>query len=185
MKRIVFVAVLLLGIAGCALLGADTFIVGVEQSTKDSWQSLSSQFQSSTGITVSVQSLQQNSIAQQVVLQAFTRSGRLHFVMIADSWGSSLSRYFQDLANVASALSARGITGGSLPSCPGRRTRRARSTSLWHRRWDRRRHPPRRPQRRARSRWRRRTPRGNCQPRSTTRRLMELWRASLRPHSRR
>jgi PKD repeat protein len=110
MKRIVFVAVLLLGIAGCALLGADTFVVGVEQSTKDSWQSLASQFQSSTGITVSVQSLQQNSIAQQVVLQAFTRSGRLNFVMIADSWGSSLSRYFQDLTGVASALSARGIT---------------------------------------------------------------------------
>jgi len=122
MKRIVFVAVLLLGIAGCALLGADTFVVGVEQSTKDSWQSLSSQFQSSTGITVSVQSLQQNSIAQQVVLQAFTRSGRLNFVMIADSWGSSLSRYFQDLSGVASALSTRGITpisfGGRIVGVP-------------------------------------------------------------------
>jgi PKD repeat protein len=114
MKRIVFVAVLLLGIAGCALLGADTFVVGVEQSTKDSWQSLASQFQSSTGIAVSVQSLKQNSIAQQVVLQAFTRSGRLHFVMIADSWGASLSRYCQDLSSVASTLSARGITPISL-----------------------------------------------------------------------
>jgi len=109
-RRPFLLVVCIVFFVGLLVAGKDTFVVGVEQSTKDSWQSLASQFQSSTGITVSVQSLQQNSIAQQVVLQAFTRSGRLNFVMIADSWGSSLSRYFQDLTGVASALSARGIT---------------------------------------------------------------------------
>ncbi len=114
MKRIALVVVLLLGIAGGIAVGADTFVVGAEQSTKDSWQSLASQFQSSTGIAVSVQSLPQSQIAQQVVLQAFTRSGRLNFVVISDAWGSSLSRYFQDLSNVVPTLSAQGITSISL-----------------------------------------------------------------------
>lgn len=110
MKRIVLVLALLLGLSAAGVSAADTFVVGVEQSTKDTWQTLGTQFQASTGIAVSVQPLAQNSIAQQVVLQAFTRSGRLHFVMVADSWGSGLSRYLQDLASVAPTLSARGIT---------------------------------------------------------------------------
>ncbi len=110
MKRIALVAALLLSISASAALGADTFVVGVEQSTKDSWQALGTQFQSSTGITVSVQPIAQNSIAQQVVLQAFTRSGRLNFIMVADSWGSGVARYLQDLANFAPTFSANGIT---------------------------------------------------------------------------
>ncbi len=109
MKRIALVAALLLSISASAALGADTFVVGVEQSTKDTWQALGTQFQTSTGITVSVQPIAQNSIAQQVVLQAFTRSGRLNFIMIADSWGSGVARYLQDLANFAPTFSANGI----------------------------------------------------------------------------
>jgi hypothetical protein len=97
MKRIAFVTALLLAAAAIGVLAADTFVVGVEQSTKVSWQSLTADFQSVSGVAVSVQPLAQNSIAQQVVLQAFTRSGRLNFVMVQNSWGSGLANYLQDL----------------------------------------------------------------------------------------
>jgi ABC-type molybdate transport system substrate-binding protein len=92
MKRIAFVLLLVLGGTAASTLAADTFVVGVEQSTKDSWQSLASSFQTATGIAVSIQPLSQSAIGQQVTLQAFTRSGRLHFVMIAESWGSTIAR---------------------------------------------------------------------------------------------
>ncbi len=123
MKRNALIAALLLAtFASAALAATDTFVVGVDQSTKDSWQALGTQFQASTGINISVQPLPQNSIAQQVVLQAFTRSGRLNFVMVAESWGSSLSRYLQDLANLAPTFSAQGITpisqGGRIIGVP-------------------------------------------------------------------
>ncbi len=118
MKRTLLFAVLLLGVAACAVVGADTFVVGVEQSTKDAWQTLASQFQSSTGIAVSVQPLPQNSIAQQVALQGFTRSGRLNFVMIEPSWGLSVDRHLQDLSSVVPTLTARGITATTLAGRP-------------------------------------------------------------------
>jgi len=114
MKRIAFVLLLVLGVTAASTLAADTFVVGVEQSTKDSWQSLASSFQTATGIAVSIQPLSQSSIGQQVTLQAFTRSGRLHFVMIAESWGSSFARYLQDLSAVSEALAARGVTPVSI-----------------------------------------------------------------------
>jgi hypothetical protein len=113
MKRIVLVTALLLATAASAVLAADTFVVGVEQSTKDSWQTLATDFQSVSGVSVSVQPLAQNSIAQQVVLQAFTRSGRLNFVMVQSSSGSGLANYIQDLANWVPNFSAKGITAVS------------------------------------------------------------------------
>jgi maltose-binding protein MalE len=110
MKRIALVIGIFLVVGATAALGADTFVVGVEQSTKDAWQTLGTQFQEMTGIAVSVQPLAQNSIAQQVTLQAFTKSGRLNFVMVSSSWASSIARYLQDLSNYVSTLSAQGIT---------------------------------------------------------------------------
>ncbi|MCX6099700.1 MAG: PKD domain-containing protein, partial [Candidatus Bipolaricaulota bacterium] len=114
MKRIAFVLLLVLGVTAASTLAADTFVVGVEQSTKDSWQSLASSFQTATGIAVSIQPLSQSAIGQQVTLQAFTRSGRLHFVMIAESWGSTFARYLQDLSAVSVTLAARGVTPVSI-----------------------------------------------------------------------
>jgi len=114
MKRIAFVLLLVLGVTAASTLAADTFVVGVEQSTKDSWQSLASSFQTATGIAVSIQPLSQSAIGQQVTLQAFTRSGRLHFVMIAESWGSTIARYLQDLSAVSATLAARGVTPVSI-----------------------------------------------------------------------
>ena len=110
MKRTALVLLLLLGATAASAHAADTFVVGVEQSTKASWQSLTADFQSVSGVAVSVQALPQNSIAQQVVLQAFTRSGRLNFVMVQNSWGSGLANYLQDLSNWAPNFSAKGIT---------------------------------------------------------------------------
>jgi PKD repeat protein len=114
MKRIAFVLLLVLGVTAATTLAADTFVVGVEQSTKDSWQSLASSFQTATGIAVSIQPLSQSAIGQQVTLQAFTRSGRLHFVMIAESWGPTIARYLQDLSAVSGTLAARGVTPVSI-----------------------------------------------------------------------
>ncbi len=111
MKRIALVAaLLLLGAAAGAAAASDTFVVGIEQSSKDSWQTLANDFQTVTGIAVSIQPIPQNSIAQQVALQALTHSGRLNFIMVASASVSGLARYVEDLSSLASTFSAKGIT---------------------------------------------------------------------------
>ncbi len=109
MQRIALILGLLVAVSGAAL-AADTFVVGIETSSRDSWQAFGTQFQQATGVSISTQSLTQNSIAQQVVLQARTQSGRLQFVMLATSWGSGLSSYVQDLTSLVTTLSSRGVT---------------------------------------------------------------------------
>jgi hypothetical protein len=109
MKRIAVLAAVFIGALAFSAWSADPFVVGIEQSTKDAWQNLATQFEASTGIPVTTQPITQSSIAQQVVLQAFTKSGKLHFVMLQTAWTSNLARYLVDLAEIDAQLRAEGV----------------------------------------------------------------------------
>ena len=110
MKTRILFALVLVGIGALAVVGQETFVVGIDRGTSASWDSVIADFNRQTGISVSVKEYAQGSVAQQVVFQAWTSSGAHHFFMIPDSWGGSLSRYVVDLSDVASELEAAGLS---------------------------------------------------------------------------
>ncbi|MDD4903802.1 MAG: PKD domain-containing protein, partial [Candidatus Bipolaricaulis sp.] len=109
MKRILLVVAFVVGTFACSAWSADPLVVGIEPSTQDAWRALAAQFEASTGVSVKTQPITQNSIAQQVVLQAYQKSGKLHFVMLQTAWTSNLSRYLVDLTEIDSPLRAGGV----------------------------------------------------------------------------
>jgi PKD repeat protein len=109
MKRTLLVTALLVLSLAWLGLAAQEFVVGIEQSTSGDWSNLIGSFESQTGISIQTIPFPQSSIAQQIVLQAFNRSGKLNFVMIPDSWASGLRNYVLDLSDVADTLTAQGV----------------------------------------------------------------------------
>ncbi|MEN6368480.1 MAG: S8 family serine peptidase, partial [Thermotogota bacterium] len=117
MKRIALLAAFFVAAFALGAWSANPFVVGVEQSTQDAWKTVASQFEAATGVSVTIQPIALNSIAQQI-LQSATKSSKLHFVMIQTSWTSYLARYLQDLTEVDPPLRAAGI----VPVVDGGRT---------------------------------------------------------------
>jgi len=107
MKRIGF-ALLAVWLLAFAVAGQETFTVGIDRSTSGEWDTIVARFEQDEGIEVSVRAYAQSSVAQQVVFQAFSRSGNHNFFMIPNSWGVSLSRYLTDLSDVSGELDRAG-----------------------------------------------------------------------------
>ena len=108
MKRIILV-VLCLGLASLAALAQSDLVVGIEQGTQAEWQAIADPFEAQFNAAIAFRIFPQASIAQKIVLQAFSRSGELNLVMVPNSWGMSLARYLVDLTEDAATLSARGV----------------------------------------------------------------------------
>jgi PKD repeat protein len=110
MKTRILFALMLVALAAPAAAAQETFVVGIDRATSASWDSIAASFERETGIGVSAQQYAQGSVAQQVVFQAWTGSGKHHFFMIPDSWGGSLSRYVVDISDVAEQISEAGVS---------------------------------------------------------------------------
>lgn len=108
MKRIVLFA-LCLGFAALTASAQNDLVVGIDQGTQSEWEAIADSFEARTGASVGLRPYPQTSIAQRIVLQAFSKSGELNLVTVPNSWGTSLSRYLVDLSEDASTLTARGV----------------------------------------------------------------------------
>jgi len=109
MKRIVLLTLLLLTVASIATVGGTSLVVGIERSTEGDWEAFADRFSTQTGIGLTLKPYPQSSIAQQIVIQAFSRSGKHNLCMVPKSWGTSLSRYLVDLSDVVPELSSAGV----------------------------------------------------------------------------
>jgi len=98
MKRIVLLVPLLLAIASITAAGSTSLVVGIEQSTKGDWEAFADQFSAQTGIGLALRSYPQSSIAQQIVIQAFSRSGKHNLCMVP-----------VDLSKIVSELKRAGV----------------------------------------------------------------------------
>lgn len=108
-KRTLLLAVCWLAFGVLVAEGKDPFVVGIEQSTRDAWEAVASEFEGQAGIQVQLRSFAQTNIAYQVLMQTYGWGQRLDFAMIPESWGVSLSRYLVDLTDVESQLVSRGV----------------------------------------------------------------------------
>jgi len=108
MKRIILVT-LCLGLAVLPALARGDLVVGIDQATQAEWAAIGNSFGERTGASVGLRSYPQASIAQQIVLQAFSKSGELNLVMVPASWATSLARYLVDLSEDVATLSAHGV----------------------------------------------------------------------------
>jgi len=127
MKRIVLLALLLLTVAPIVAVGATSLVVGIDRSTSNDWEAFADRFSAQTGIGITFKEYPQSSIAQQIVIQAFSRSGKHNLCMVPESWGTSLSRYLVDLSDVVPELQSAGVepvyfsgrpVGVSIPFAP-------------------------------------------------------------------
>ncbi|MEA1871477.1 MAG: S8 family serine peptidase, partial [Candidatus Bipolaricaulota bacterium] len=84
--------------------------VGIDQATRDQWNEIVSQFQEETGIKTLLHPYPASNLAQQVVLQGVTRSGKMNLVMVHKDWASSLLRYLMDLREYEEDLLEEGIS---------------------------------------------------------------------------
>ena len=109
MKRIILV-LLCLGLAVVSALARDDLVVGIDLETQAEWEAIARSFEAQTGASVSFRPYPQTTIAQQIVLQAFSKSGELNLVMVPNSWGTTLARYLVDLSADVATLSARGVS---------------------------------------------------------------------------
>lgn len=91
-----------------ALSQAD-ILVGIDKDLSGDWESIGQAFEQEYQASVWFQGYSQNSMAQQVVLQSFSKSGRLNFIMVPRSWGSTLARYLIDLSDLVPSLQDRGV----------------------------------------------------------------------------
>ncbi len=121
MKRIVLIA-LCLAFAAFPALAQNDLVVAIDQRTRSDWEAIVDSFEAQTGASVGLRPYPQTSIAQQIVLQAFSKSGELNLVTVPSSWGTSLSRYLVDLSEDAPTLTARGVrpvyVGGRVVGVP-------------------------------------------------------------------
>ena len=108
MKRILILTLCLLGLAATAW-AQNAFVVAIDQDYRDEWNAVADEFQEATGIRVQLQPFPQASVAQQIVLQAQSRSGKIHFAMLPNNWGFGLARYLMDLGDALPQLESRGI----------------------------------------------------------------------------
>lgn len=110
MKRILPVFAALVFAVSLVTSAAAPFSVGIDQSMQPSWQDLASSFEAETGIKVTLNPFPQSSLAQQIVLQAFTRSGKLNFITIPEPWASSLMGSLLSLGDVEADLRGSGVS---------------------------------------------------------------------------
>ena len=108
MKRILILSLCLLGLATTAW-AQNAFVVAIDQDYRDEWNVVADEFQEATGIRVQLQPFPRASVAQQIVIQAQSRSGKIHFAMLPNNWGFGLARYLTDLSDAVPALASRGI----------------------------------------------------------------------------
>jgi len=108
MKRILLL-VACLGLVALPAAAQHRLTVGIDQGTQAEWTAIVDSFETERGVSVQLRSYPQATIAQQIVLQGFSRSGELHLVMVPRTWGTSLARYLEDLSDVEASLSGRGV----------------------------------------------------------------------------
>jgi len=71
--------------------------VGIEQGTRDNWESIIAAFEDDTGIKVSLHPFPENTLAQQGVIETTTRAGKLNLIMLKDEWARSMQFYLKNL----------------------------------------------------------------------------------------
>ena len=109
MKRIILLSVFLIAIGSIVAGGATPLVIGIERSTAGEWEALADRFTGESGIEITLRSYPQSSIAQQIVIQAFSHSDNHNLFMVPKSWGTSLSRYLVDLTDVVDELRRAGV----------------------------------------------------------------------------
>jgi len=108
MNRFFLLVLVILAVLSLPVLGQADLLVGIDRDLTGQWESLGAAFEQEFKASVWFQGYSQSSIAQQIVLQSFAGSGRLNFVMVPHSWGSTLSRYLIDLSDLERSLLDRG-----------------------------------------------------------------------------
>ncbi len=104
------VLLLLVALVGVPVLAQGAFTVGIDQATRDAWDSVVDRFGGQTGLAVTLHPYPASSLAQQVVLQGITRSGKLNLVMVHKDWGTNLGRYLADLGDLERQLAQEGVS---------------------------------------------------------------------------
>lgn len=108
MNRFFLLALAVLVVLSLPVLSQADLLVGIDKNLTGQWESVGESFEQKFTTSVWFQGYSQNSMAQQIVLQSFAKSGRLHFVMVPHNWGSILSRYLVDLSDLERSLLDRG-----------------------------------------------------------------------------
>ena len=108
MNRFFLLALAILVVLSLPAVSQADLLVGIDKELAAQWDSIGETFEQEFNTSVWFQGYAQNSMAQQIVLQSFAKSGRLHFVMVPRSWGSTLSRYLIDLSDMERSLLDRG-----------------------------------------------------------------------------
>ncbi|MFC2095489.1 PKD domain-containing protein [Candidatus Bipolaricaulota bacterium] len=108
MNRFLLLLLAAFAVLSFTVLGQADLLVGIDRDLSGQWESVGDAFEQEFQTSVWFQGYSQNSMAQQIVLQSFARSGRLNFVMVPRSWGSTLSRYLIDLSDLERSLLDRG-----------------------------------------------------------------------------
>ena len=108
MNRFFLLVLAILAVLSLPVLSQADLLVGIDRDLSGQWESLGEAFEQEFKASVWFQGYSQSSVAQQIVLQSFAKSGRLNFVMVPHSWGSTLSRYLIDLSDLERSLIDRG-----------------------------------------------------------------------------
>jgi len=110
MKTTAYLAIALVVISGLAAVAkTGDIIVAIDSATQDSWESLASSFEQTTGASIGLRSYSASSLPQQIVLQTYRSAKLMNLVMVPQSWVSMLARYLVDLTSISSDLSGRGV----------------------------------------------------------------------------
>lgn len=108
MNRFFLLALAVLAVLSLPAVSQADILVGIDKDLGDQWDSVGETFEQEFNTSVWFQGYAQNSMPQQIVLQSFAKSGKLHFIMVPHSWGSTLSRYLVDLSDLERSLIDRG-----------------------------------------------------------------------------
>jgi len=108
MNRFFLLVLAILAVLSLPVLSQADLLVGIDRDSTGQWESLGEAFEQEFNASVWFQGYSRSSMAQQIVLQSFAKSGRLNFVMVPRSWGSTLSRYLIDLSDLERSLLDRG-----------------------------------------------------------------------------
>ncbi|MBE0634432.1 PKD domain-containing protein [Candidatus Bipolaricaulota bacterium] len=109
MNRFFLLVLAVLAMLSVPALSQADILVGIDRDLTGEWESVGEAFEQEFNVSVWFQGYSQNSMAQQIVLQSFAKSGRLNFIMVPRSWGSTLARYLIDLSDLEQSLRNRGV----------------------------------------------------------------------------
>ena len=99
----------LLVVFSVAATAEGTFVVGIEQEMRAEWAVLSTTFEVSVGVSLSIEPYPRNTLAQEIVLQSIAADKSLHFITVAREWAGSVTRYLVDLSEAFPSLSSYGV----------------------------------------------------------------------------